>query len=217
MSVDSFDRIGIVNHWVEDSRPTEPCRVVKFWLSQMLKHLSPQTLSNHYFETGCLLLDQLPSRIGPKGGVASRPSRASVRLSGIRAKVSSRRPSFQRGGGGCSKRPSVATQIGEHSLLKTKHLGIPRPGRTVSCSGSVMNFVAQPQANAGFLAAARAPGFTLKQANSCHQEKETNTSRSKDRVSRYKGQTAARRSAENREARDFTMLPCSFEPRSRLF
>jgi len=34
MSVDSFDRIGIANHWVEDSRPTERCRVVKFWLSR---------------------------------------------------------------------------------------------------------------------------------------------------------------------------------------
>ena len=46
----------------------------------MLKHLRPQSLSGHYFETGCLLLDQLPSRIGPEGGVASRPSRAFVRL-----------------------------------------------------------------------------------------------------------------------------------------
>jgi hypothetical protein len=31
-----------------------------------LKHLSPQTLPDHYFETGCLLLDQLSSRIGPE-------------------------------------------------------------------------------------------------------------------------------------------------------
>src|SRR5262245_39807217 len=33
----------------------------------------------------------------------------------------------------------------------------------------------------------------------------------------YKGQTASRRSVENGEVRDFTTLPYSFEPRSRLF
>jgi hypothetical protein len=75
----------------------------------MLKHLRPLSLPGHYFETGCLLLDQLPSRIGPEGGVASRPSRASLRLSGVRARCRRAGSASSEGVGGCPNRPSVAT------------------------------------------------------------------------------------------------------------
>ena len=86
MSVDSLDRIGIANHWVEGFTPNRAEPGAEVLAVTMLKHLRPQSLSGHDFQTGCLLLDQLPMRIGPEGGAASRPSRASLRLSGVRSR-----------------------------------------------------------------------------------------------------------------------------------